>query len=290
VIGRREHAPASLPGRRVATEKAMGAPVARRVTDPRAVLGLLLATLAAMAWAALWLWSLSPWSRYLGNDGWTDSGALATLCRAVPQGDIVVPAALHAIAWVVMIAAMMLPTTLPLLVLFRRITQARSDRTQLAALVVLGFFAAWFAFGVVAHLADTALRSVAAGSAWFIGHGWMVAAAVLIGGGLFQFSALKYRCLEQCHTPFAFVASRWHGRAPRQEALRVGFDHGVFCVGCCWALMLLMFVFGMGNLGWMLVLAGIMAAEKNLPWGRRLRTPLGIGLVLWGCVLVYLNS
>jgi predicted metal-binding membrane protein len=279
-----------VPGFKVAIEKAVAAPAARRVTDPRAVLGLLLATLAAMAWAALWWWSLSPWSRYLGEGGWGDVGALAALCRAIPGGDIIVPAGLHAIAWVVMIAAMMLPTTLPLLLMFRRITQARSDGARLAVLVVLGFFAAWFGFGVVAHLADATLRSIAADSAWFIGHGWTVAAAVLIGAGLFQFSALKYRCLEQCHAPFGFVASRWHGRSPSNEALRIGFDHGVFCVGCCWALMLLMFVVGMGNLGWMLVLAAAMAAEKNLPWGRRLRTPLGVALVIWGSAVVVLNA
>jgi len=274
----------------VAIESATAAPVIRRVTDPRAVLALLLATLAAMAWTALWLWSLSPWSRYLGEGGWGDAGALAALCRAIPQGDILVPAVLHAIAWVVMIAAMMLPTTLPLLLIFRRITQSRSDGMQLAALVVLGFFVAWFGFGIVAHVADAALRAIASTSAWFIGHGWTVAAVVLVGAGLFQFSALKYRCLEQCHTPFSFVAARWHGRAPSHEALRIGFDHGVFCVGCCWALMLLMFVVGMGNLGWMLLLAAVMAAEKNLPWGRRLRTPLGIALVIWGCTLVLANT
>ena len=78
---------------------------------------------------------------------------------------------------------------------------------------------------------------------------------MLAGAGLFQFSALKYRCLEQCHTPFAFVAARWHGVAPAREAWRLGVDHGLFCVGCCWALMLLMFVVGMGSLGWMLALA-----------------------------------
>jgi predicted metal-binding membrane protein len=264
-------------------------PVDQEAAAQRYVLVALLATLAAMAWVALGLWSVSPWSRYLGDVGWGDSGALAALCRTVPQGDVLVPAVLHAIAWVVMIAAMMLPTTLPLLLMFRRITQSRSDRARLAMLVMLGFFAAWFAFGIVAHAADAALRSVAADSAWFIRHGWAVAAAVLLGGGIFQFSALKYRCLEQCHTPFAFVASRWHGREPSREALRIGFDHGVFCVGCCWALMLLMFVVGMGNLGWMLLLAAIMAAEKNLRWGRQLRTPLGIALIAWACSIVVVN-
>ena len=68
-----------------------------------------------------------------------------------------------------------------------------------------------------------------------------------------------------------------------------GFEHGVFCVGCCWALMAVMFVVGMGSLGWMLVLAAAMAAEKNLRWGRRLRTPLGLGLIAWAGILVAAN-
>ena len=95
--------------------------------------------------------------------------------------------------------------------------------------------------------------------------------------------------MEQCHTPFAFVAARWHGRAPLREAFRLGLDHGAFCIGCCWALMLLMFVVGTGSLGWMLLLAAVMAGEKNLSWGRRLRTPLGIGLIAWALALVLTN-
>ena len=83
--------------------------------------------------------------------------------------------------------------------------------------------------------------------------------------------------------------ARWHGHRPSREAFRIGLDHGVFCVGCCWALMLVMFVVGMGSLGWMLVLAAAMAAEKNLPWGQRLRTPLGLGLIAWGGGLAALS-
>jgi hypothetical protein len=122
----------------------------------------LLASLAALAWAALWWWSVSPWGRFLDQRGWADGGALAALCRAVPQGEFIVPASLHAIAWVLMIAAMMLPTTLPLLLMFRRITQSRPDAGRLAVLVVL---VAWARFGVAAHLADEILRAVAADSA-----------------------------------------------------------------------------------------------------------------------------
>src|SRR4030095_13219074 len=115
---------------------------------------LLLALLVAAAWTTLGLWSASPYGRYLEHGGWGDAGALAALCRAIPQGDIVVPALLHAGAWVLMIAGMMLPTAFPLIAMFRRITGGRSDAGRLVALVVAGFFVAGVALGVSAHVAD----------------------------------------------------------------------------------------------------------------------------------------
>jgi predicted metal-binding membrane protein len=239
----------------------------------------LVGALTIAAWSALWALSAGPYRRYVDHGGWGDAGALAAMCRVLPGGDIVVPAVLYALAWVLMIAAMMLPTTYPVLAIFRTITRGRPDAQRLTALVIAGFFAAWFVFGIVAHAADGALAWAASRSDWLSLNGWMVGAAVLAGAGLFQFSALKYRCLEQCRTPFAFVASRWRGGAAARQAFRIGVDHGVFCVGCCWALMLCMFVVGTGSLGWMLVLAGLMAAEKNLPGGARLRLPVGLGLI-----------
>lgn len=250
-----------------------------------ALVALLLA-LGVLAWVALFWWSASPYGRYLAHGGWSDLALVADLCRAVPQGAVLVPATLHALAWVLMIAAMMLPTTYPLLALFRRIVAARPDARRLTGLVVAGFFAAWFAFGVLAHAADALLQWGVLRAPALASHGWVVGAVVLAAAGAFQFSALKYRCLEQCHTPFSFIMQRWHGRAPRREAWRIGVDHGLFCIGCCWALMLLMFVVGTGNLGWMLVLAAVMAAEKNLPWGRRLRAPLGMGLLAGAAAIV----
>ena len=121
-------------------------------------------------------------------------------------------------------------------------------------------------------------------------HGWVVGAAVIGVAGAFQFSALKYRCLERCRTPFGFINSRWRGRRPLAESFRLGLDHGLFCVGCCWALMLVTFVVGMGNIGWMLVLAAAMAAEKNLSWGARLRTPLGLALLGWAAAIAVANG
>jgi predicted metal-binding membrane protein len=256
----------------------------------RALISTLLAMLVVASWAVLWLWSASPYGRYVEHAGWGDAGALAALCRGVPQGEIVVPIVLHAAAWVLMIAAMMLPTTFPLLAIFRRITGARPDAGRLLALVVLGFFAVWLAFGVAAHFADAVVRWAAARNVWFVANGWMVGAAVLAAAGLFQWSALKYRCLEACRTPFGFVVARWHGRSPSREAFRIGVDHGVFCVGCCWALMLTMFVVGVGSVGWMLLLAALMAAEKNLPTGRRLRTPVGLSLLVAAAAIVVANS
>jgi len=260
------------------------------LADRRTFFMLLMATLVAAAWAVLWAWSVSPYGRYLAHGGWADASALAALCRAFPQGDIIVPAALHASAWVLMIAAMMLPTTFPLLETFRRIVAGRPDAGRLIGLTILGFFVAWIAFGLVAHAADAALLAGARHYGALVAYGWIIGAVVLAFAGLFQFSALKYRCLEQCRTPFGFVVARWHGRSPSREAFRVGLDHGLFCVGCCWALMLVMFVVGIGSLGWMLVLAAAMAAEKNLPWGRRLRTPLGLSLIGWAGAIVLANA
>lgn len=242
-------------------------------------LATLLIALAALAWGVLWWWSASPHAGYLGHGGWADLAVVAALCRAVPQGAWLMPALLHGLAWVLMIAAMMLPTTYPLLALFRRIVAGRADAGILVGLVVAGFFAAWFVFGLAAHAADLVVQWGAPRVPGFAAYAWVLGAVVLAGAGLFQFSALKYRCLEACHTPFSFIMARWHGRAPRREAWHLGFAHGVFCIGCCWALMLLMFLVGMGNMGLMLVLAVVMAAEKNLPWGRRLRAPLGLGLI-----------
>ena len=235
----------------------------------------LFVALVGASWAALWLWSASPYARYLEHPGWLDATSFAAFCRSAA-----VPAGVHALAWLLMIAAMMLPTTYPLLATFRRITATRRDASLLLALVCLGFVVVWAAFGVAAWAADAGVRAWVQRSDTFVRHGWLLGAGVLAAAGLFQFSKLKYRCLDACQSPFVFVAARWHGRVPRREALQLGMAHGAFCVGCCWALMVVTFVVGMGSLGWMLALAALMAAEKNLPWGRRLRAPLGIGLLL----------
>jgi predicted metal-binding membrane protein len=184
-----------------------------------------------------------------------------------------------------MIVAMMLPTTLPVLRIFRGMVAGRPAAGRLYGLLIAGYLCAWLGFGLAAHALDALLLAAARETAWFVAHGWAVGALVIGAAGAFQFSSLKYRCLEKCRTPYGFVVQRWQGRSPARESWRIGFDHGLFCVGCCWALMLLMFVVGMGSIGWMLALAAVMAAEKNLRGGRRLSAPLGVALLAWAAAI-----
>ena len=114
-------------------------------------------------------------------------------------------------------------------------------------------------------------------------------AIILTIAGLYQFSSLKYACLEKCRSPLSFLTSRWQGGNESVQALRIGVEHGLFCVGCCWSLMLLMFVVGTGSLAWMLLLGVVMALEKNFSWGRRLSAPLGV-LLFVGAVAVFVDG
>lgn len=256
-----------------------------KAVDHRSLFLPIMGMLIVLSWVTLWAWEASPYGRYLDHGDWTTIGLTGALCRAIPAGGIIVPATLYVLGWLVMLAAMMLPTTLPLLEIYRRLTRHHSDRHLLICLVLLGYFAAWAGFGLAAHILDLGLYYVVSESPWLTFNGWAIGAAVLLLAGAFQFSRLKYACLDKCRMPFGFVMEHWGTRNKKRQALRMGFRHGLFCVGCCWALMLLMFVVGTGSVGWMLVLGAIMAVEKNLPWGRRISQPLG-ALLIAGAFLV----
>src|SRR5215813_3098251 len=115
---------------------------------------------------------------------------------------------------------------------------------------------------------------------WPANAGWISAAVILTIAGLYQFSSLKYACLDKCRSPLSFLVSRWQGGNESAQALRIGLEHGLFCVGCCWSLMLLMYLVNAGSLVWMLLLGVVMALEKNFPWGRRLSAPIGVLLFI----------
>lgn len=228
---------------------------------------VLLATFSAavvLAWVTLWLWGISPYRRFVNHE--EASGSLAGL-------------PLFVTAWILMTVAMMLPTSLPLVQLFRRMTRQRRDGLRLLAGLVGGYLGVWALFGVLAHLGDGLVHLGVDQVGWFDRHPWLVTTAVLVAAGVYQFAPLKTRCLKRCRTPLSFIAEYW-GRG--NGAFELGARHGLFCVGCCWALMLLMFAVGVGNLGWMLALGVLSGIEKNVRSGERVTAPLGLALVAAG--------
>jgi predicted metal-binding membrane protein len=245
-----------------------------RVVADRRYFLLLMALLIALAWLALWIWGQSPYGRLLHHDQLS-----AMDLRKDLLGLIIVT------GWTLMIVAMMLPTSLPLIALFHRLTQRRADQGSLMVLLVGGYLSIWTLFGVLALLGDKLLHEAVERSTWLNAHAGLIGTGILVVAGLYQFTPLKYYCLEKCRSPLSFLTQHWRGRHDRAHAFQLGVHHGLFCVGCCWSLMLLMFAVGSGNLGWMLVLGVVMAIEKNLPWGRRLSAPLGIVLLGGGLAL-----
>lgn len=232
----------------------------------------MLAALTALAWWALWAGGSSPWGHSLFHSG----HAMAM------DGSPVALAGLFVFGWTLMTVAMMLPTSAPLILLFHRMIAGRARAGLLMGSLVGGYLAVWISFGLAVHLALRALRTAAAGVPLLDRNPWAMSAGILLVAGLYQFSSLKYACLDKCRSPLMFVTARWHGIRPARESFRLGAAHGAYCVGCCWSLMLIMFAAGMGSLGWMLVLGAAMAAEKNFSWGRRLSPVLGIVLIAGG--------
>lgn len=240
------------------------------------VIGLLI----ALAWLTLWVWEQSPYGRYLNH------AELGALVEGGPS-EVLLQAVLYIAGWTLMSAAMMLPTSLPLIEIFRRLTQQRRDQGQLVALLIAGYLGTWLVFGVVAHALDLGLHELFERSNWLGANAWVFGAGPLMLAGAFQFTRLKYRCLDECRAPMSFVLGHWRGTQEPRQSFLLGVHHGIFCVGCCWALMLLMFAVGTGNVGWMLILGGVMAVEKNMPWGRRLSAPLGVTLLGWSALIAF---
>jgi predicted metal-binding membrane protein len=233
--------------------------------------------LSALAWLTLVLWGRSPYGRYLEHQQLDGSG-----------GALVLP--VFVLGWLLMMVAMMLPTTLPLVRLFDSLTRRRPDHRRLVLLLLVGYLVIWGVFGVAVHALDAMLHALVRESAWLAEHAWLLGPLVLVVAGVYQFTPLKYHCLDRCRSPVIFITQRWRGRHELRAALRVGFDHGAFCVGCCWSLMLLMFAVGVGSLAWMFGLGAVMAIEKNVSWGRRISAPVGVALVACGVATALLAS
>jgi predicted metal-binding membrane protein len=240
----------------------------RQPRRDRAILGAALAAIAALAWLSLAVWSASPWGRYLQHDA--------------PGGSLPIEALLFTAGWVLMIVAMMLPSSVPLVLVFAAVVGRRPSPGRLVGLLLAGYLAIWGGFGLAAWIFDRGIHWAVDAWPWLAAHPQLIMGATLIGAGLWQFSPIRDRCLDECRSPFGFVVNRWRGVAAEREAFAMGIAHGAFCVGCCWSLMLVMFGVGLSSVVAMLALGGLTAVEKNVSWGRRLTHPLGILLVLAG--------
>ena len=145
-----------------------------------------------------------------------------------------------------------------------------------------GYAAVWTGFGAVALLGDSALHHTVDAFPWLAERPWVVAGSVLALAGAFQFSDLKEQCLSKCRQPGPYLFA--HYRRGPEAGFRLGFGHGLFCLGCCWALMLVMFAAGVAVLWWMAALTAVMVYEKTGRHGRAL-TPV-VGIVLLGLAAI----
>ena len=190
--------------------------------------------------------------------------------------------------WVTMMAAMMLPAVLPVVLLYARVSSERTRRGVAAVgtpVFLAGYLAVWTAFGILAYAVARLIVGEHFGFLQWDRGGRYVAAGAIGLAALYQLTPLKRVCLRHCRSPLSLVLGHWH--EGRLGAVRMGVEHGGWCVGCCWGLMLALFAVGVMSIAWMVIIAAVIFVEKVLPRGERLTQPLGLlllGLAIWVAV------
>lgn len=235
---------------------------------------LLLAATVVAAWLAMMAADMAGWQPVLHHHHLIEGGLplWAAFGLFLP-------------AWLVMVVGMMLPSSLPMLVAQGRLAR-REARPGAARAAFLGaYLATWALFGGIALFGDAGVHHLVDASPEVALNQYLIAPATLVGAGIFQFTPLKRRCLAKCRSALGFLMDRY--RPGTAGAMRLGFMHSLSCLGCCWALMLVMFAAGVAALVWMLALTVVMVAEKALPGGDRLTAPIGITLILGGLALAF---
>jgi predicted metal-binding membrane protein len=205
--------------------------------------------------------AMHPWS-------WVEAGALAVM-------------------WAVMMVAMMTPSAAPMILMFATIHRRRAAEGRAAvptAIFLLGYFVVWTSFSVVAALAQTGLHAAALLSPAMAATSPLLSGGLLIAAGVFQWTPLKRACLATCRSPLSFLMTSW--REGRGGAFVMGMRHGLYCLGCCWALMALLFVAGVMNLLWVAAIAVTVLVEKVVPGGDLVGRLAGLGLVAAGVLLL----
>ena len=228
---------------------------------------------AMLATVLLFLLAVAAWARVLVSP--MQAADMAGMEMAMTPS--VIDAVAYVAAWAVMMTAMMLPSALPMIDLYAA-TQRNAGSTPLKAIRVglfaLMYLGLWALTGVPIDFARVVLSAVGAGVLAY------VVAGVLVSAGIFQLSPLKQVCLRHCRSPLGFLFGHW--REGWQGGLAMGRAHALYCLGCCWALMLVLVVAGAMGLLWVLLIAAVVAAEKLLPRGEWIARTIGVALVLLG--------
>ncbi len=184
--------------------------------------------------------------------------------------------------WVVMMAAMMLPSVAPTIALYSRLTKTKAP---LAPWVfTAGYLLTWAAAGAIAYGIGAAARALFADTLSWDQDGRAIAGITLIVAAVYELTPLKDVCLGKCRSPLGTLLGSW--RDGLSGALRMGARNGAWCVGCCWALMASLFALGVMSITWMAVVAGIIAVEKTLPWRRGITYATAALLLALGVILL----
>jgi predicted metal-binding membrane protein len=191
-------------------------------------------------------------------------------------------------AWVVMMAAMMFPSIAPMVVMQARIEEGKRRHGQATeagttALFVSGYLVTWTAAGLIGYAIFEIGKSLSPGFLSWDSSGPYIAGGVIVVAAIYQLTPLKDACLRRCRSPMMFLLTAW--RPGRIGALKMGLEHGAWCVGCCWGLMAALFALGVMSIGWMVLVAALIATEKLLPWRAVANRSVAIVLLVLGVVV-----
>jgi predicted metal-binding membrane protein len=210
-----------------------------------------------------------------------------------PLAQLTMPSSAHwsganvaaiAAMWGVMMVAMMLPSALPMVLTFSEVCARQRERPR-AASFVAAYLAVWLGFSIAATALQWALQAADLVDPMIVSRSAVLNAGLLVIAGVYQFSPLKAMCLAGCRTPFGFLIGEW--RPGPRGGFVMGLRHGLLCLGCCWALMALLFVGGVMNLAWVAALSLAVAAEKMAPRGAMIARGLGALLIVAGAMRLF---
>jgi predicted metal-binding membrane protein len=198
----------------------------------------------------------------------------------------IIDASLFLIMWVVMMIAMMFPAVVPMVLIFSKVHEnrkAKDEGTIPTWVFVSGYLLVWAFFGMLAYFVDLSINRLATNFQMLKSYGSVIGGIVLLAAGLYQLTPLKNACLTHCRSPLHFIIHRW--RKGYTGALTMGVDHGVYCLGCCWGLMFVLFVVGLMNLSWMGILTLVIFVEKISKHGVIISKLVGGFLIILGVIM-----